>query len=282
MSFFQLLRFLKMTHGETVFETKQIQLCCAEGMSFPSQDFSIDSSHHKISKIFFNFMGLFGVDGCLPFYFNEIIQKNNENSERLKNFLDIFHHRLYELYFKAWQSQQPDINLELGDNTWLAFHKSLLPRLTAEVSPLALAPYFIGQKRTLGGLLHIVKSQLPDIPIEIKTMQTRWCSLAMGGRLGNGKYILGDNILLGERYLSGSQSIEIHFGPLSSDTFFRLKKMKKALLAQLHKYLDVFQSLTLFALRVHLPQTLCLGKQNITLGSGSFLGKAPLSLRKKL
>ena len=113
MSFFQLLRFLKVDYGETVFQNKQIKLLCSDDMSFPSNDFSIEYVNQKPSKIHFNFMGLFGVDGCLPFYFNEIIQDNNESSKRLKVFLDLFHHRIYELFFKAWQSQQPDINLEL-------------------------------------------------------------------------------------------------------------------------------------------------------------------------
>ena len=133
LSFFQLLRSLKAKYGNDFIHNKEVKLNCADALSFPSRDFSIEYLNNRPSKVVFNFMGLFGVDGCLPSYFNELLHDPQNNTQPLKNFLDIFHHRIYELFFKAWQSQQPDINLELGENDWLDFMDKLLPRLEINV-----------------------------------------------------------------------------------------------------------------------------------------------------
>lgn len=60
-----------------------------------------------------NFGGLYGTDGVLPPSFTEYFQLDDRNGhdlghdkEAVRAFLDIFHHRLYSLLFRAWEKRR--------------------------------------------------------------------------------------------------------------------------------------------------------------------------------
>jgi type VI secretion system protein ImpH len=48
------------------------------------------------------FMGLYGVSSPLPSYFTDPITLRKVEYFELKKFLDIFTHRMYSLFFRAW------------------------------------------------------------------------------------------------------------------------------------------------------------------------------------
>lgn len=58
-------------------------------------------------QVYVNFFGLTGPSGVLPRYFSEWVMDNCKQRDYvLRDFLDIFHHRLISLYHRAWEKYQ--------------------------------------------------------------------------------------------------------------------------------------------------------------------------------
>ncbi|MGF6898845.1 type VI secretion system protein ImpH [Paraburkholderia sp. GAS348] len=49
------------------------------------------------------FLGLYGVDACMPSYFVDEIAQNREGAESMAAFLDMFHHRVVTQYYRVWR-----------------------------------------------------------------------------------------------------------------------------------------------------------------------------------
>jgi type VI secretion system protein ImpH len=54
-------------------------------------------------------LGLYGIDSPLPYaYAEELAREADEPSgQRVRDFLDVFHHRLYSLLYRAWRKTRP-------------------------------------------------------------------------------------------------------------------------------------------------------------------------------
>jgi type VI secretion system protein ImpH len=59
------------------------------------------------------FLGLTGPNGVLPRHYTELmIQRVREGDTSLRDFLDLFHHRLISLFFRAWEKYRLPIGYE--------------------------------------------------------------------------------------------------------------------------------------------------------------------------
>ncbi|GGB20100.1 type VI secretion system baseplate subunit TssG [Agarivorans gilvus] len=57
--------------------------------------------------VFVNFFGLTGPSGVMPRHYSEwVMDRCKQKDESLRDFLDIFHHRLISLYHRAWEKYQ--------------------------------------------------------------------------------------------------------------------------------------------------------------------------------
>ncbi len=270
---FQFLRLLEAQSKNERIKNKKITLTCSDSMSFPSSDFLIMDETNDSLTLELNFMGLFGVDGCLPNFFNDVLHAESESSQRIKDFLNIFHHQINTLFYKAWKSQRPDISLELGSNVWLSFLAKLVPRMDVESDPLELGEHLIGHRRTLTSLHKMLSLLFSAYAISIHTLQPSWCFLNSDNYLGQFEMILGDNVILGEQYLAASQALNIQFGPMTITEFSQLKKSKEYIMNLVHRYIDIFPHVTLSALVLHLPSRIRLGIETLPLGQGMPLGE---------
>jgi len=154
IEFFQLLRIL-MHNNKSLNSNLYFKLLCSDEISFPATDLEVDQSS-SIIEINLKLLGLIGVDGCLPNYFKDSLLSNNQESKRFKDFLNIFHHRLYLLLFNAWLSNNPDIQLELAQSDWLNKLSVLLPKLKPHTNGTALAGVFLKPAQTYIGLVRIL------------------------------------------------------------------------------------------------------------------------------
>ena len=57
------------------------------------------------------FFGLLGPSGPLPLHLTEIVRNRSRhaNDSALQSFLDIFHHRMASLFYRAWSSARPAV-----------------------------------------------------------------------------------------------------------------------------------------------------------------------------
>jgi type VI secretion system protein ImpH len=62
-----------------------------------------------------NFMGAVGPSGLLPLYYTELVASRTLVRDRaLRDFLDIFHHRMISLFYRAWQKYRFQVGYEQG------------------------------------------------------------------------------------------------------------------------------------------------------------------------
>src|SRR5262249_53829915 len=60
-----------------------------------------------------NFMGLYGPSGVLPLYYTDmVIQKIRQREPGLRDFYDIFNHRIVSLFYQAWEKYRFAIGYE--------------------------------------------------------------------------------------------------------------------------------------------------------------------------
>lgn len=65
-------------------------------------------------RLVVRFFGLLGPMGPMPLHFTEVVRERilHHGDNTLAHFLDLFHHRLLSLFFRAWAQAQPVIHLD--------------------------------------------------------------------------------------------------------------------------------------------------------------------------
>lgn len=64
-----------------------------------------------------NFLGLVGPLGVLPIYYTELVAgRVQARDNTLRDFLDIFHHRLISLFYRAWRKYRVLVGVEQGND----------------------------------------------------------------------------------------------------------------------------------------------------------------------
>ena len=195
----------------------------------------------EIVQMVLSFMGLYGVDSPLPFYFSEAVvgaegddehEDGEEDGARvLRRFLDIFDHRIYSLYYRAWKKYRYSLQFETGGkDSFSQYLLSLIGLGTPALQCLAggdpsrLIAYMgvLGQQTRcaegLGGLL----SDYFGVDAQIAEFVPRWVTIpeSYRTRLGTGK--LGQDATMGEKILDLGGKFRIILGPLNFEAFQRL------------------------------------------------------------
>jgi len=65
-------------------------------------------------RLLVHFMGLFGPNGPLPLHLTEYARDRIRNSDdpTFARFLDLFHHRMLSLFYRAWAVAQPTVQMD--------------------------------------------------------------------------------------------------------------------------------------------------------------------------
>ncbi|MCU0840961.1 MAG: type VI secretion system baseplate subunit TssG [Thiobacillaceae bacterium] len=69
------------------------------------------------ARLLFSFFGLLGPNGPLPLHLTEYARDRvlNQGDPTLVRFLDLFHHRMLSLFYRAWANAQPVVSLDRPD-----------------------------------------------------------------------------------------------------------------------------------------------------------------------
>ncbi len=176
-----------------------------------------------------NFMGIAGIQGPLPFPYTEmIIQRLRNEDASLKDFLDIFNHRLISLlhrirkqYLISLNSHSPEkTEIAIGLKAFLGIgQQALQNRLhVPDRSLLDYAGLYWSHPRSAGGLEAILNSYF-HIPVRVQKCTGRWRSLEKTqqtrlGRKGQWQK-LGQGAALGTRVWDQQGHFRLHLGPLT-------------------------------------------------------------------
>lgn len=287
-SFFQAVSLLEEKFlSESItdaFKSGKIRFVPDKSISFPPNDISSISLENETFTFKLAFMGLVGAVSPLPLYFSEYLSRFPEKADPLYDFLSIFNHRIYCLFYQAWKKYH--------FMQW--FKKSSLDSFTSKIASLAgfditnpsfsensikLLAYcslFAGSSRSASGLASIISDYFGAIPVRIIEFLPRWSKIRNVKPVT--KIQLGKNSVLGTRFYDVSGKFRVIIGPLKRnlyETFFPESENIKIMKEIIKTYL--FEPLR-YEIEVQLQSVdltpVVLGTDNARIGRTSALGKS--------
>jgi type VI secretion system protein ImpH len=195
------------------------------------------ASEHQPSTLAVHFFGMFGPNGPLPLHLTEYARDRLRNSEdpTLSEFLDIFHHRMLSLFYRAWASAQPTVNFDRPEQDRFSVYTGALfglgmPALRnrdeiPDLAKLHFAGRLSSQARNVEGLVAMIKHFF-RVPMAIeefvgewmKLPRSYWCRLGVTTETGT----LGINTVLGNNVWQCQQKFRIILGPLDYKEYQRM------------------------------------------------------------
>jgi type VI secretion system protein ImpH len=208
-----------------------------------------------------SFLGLTGPSGVLPRHYTELLlrlakEAKGPEKNALRDWYDLFNHRLISLFYRAWEKYRFYIAYERGDYkrgdqldpfthclfsfiglgevplrnrlrvvTGWPENEREPQRILAGIPDLALLHYsgFLAHRPRCALSLEALLEDYFQLPIRIQQFQGQWLVLdranqsRMGGAGGNNQ--LGVNLVAGERVWDVQSKIRVRMGPLRYGQF---------------------------------------------------------------
>lgn len=187
-------------------------------------------------EVFVRFFGLFGPNGGLPLNVTEIAadRRLHAKDETLWRFVDVFHHRMLTLFFRAWATHRLTVDLERGSGARYPFWLGSLFGLGQtglrdrdhwdDFSKLFHAGQLVRPTRNAAGLEDIL-CDFFGVPAKIESFVGQWVPLPEGSRSALGADPrtggLGRSTYLGEKLWDRQAKFRVRLGPLGRADFDR-------------------------------------------------------------
>ncbi len=219
-----------------------IRFKTATTLSFPLHDIveaTRESVNASKTTLYTNALSLIGATGTLPHHDTEKLLKNKKDKNNaLEDFMNIFHHRLNILLYRAWQKNHLLFQLE-AFNHGIQEHDNLRSILRSSIGinnthltnktdidddSLFYYSGLLSHKNKSSNGLAILLSHFFKLPISVKPFQGQWLSISNSEQTqltyrGNCCNTLGEQTYLGEKIWSLQHQFSIHIGPLSYQQF---------------------------------------------------------------
>lgn len=175
-------------------------------------------------------LGLFGPNGALPIHLTDWARDRarNHGDSAFVRFIDVFHHRMLSLFYRAWAQAQPAVSLDRPSQDYFGRRLAALCGLGApslrgrdsapDFAKLAHAGVFGRQVRS-AECLEVVLASYFRVPVRIEEFVGHWLRIApeqhtrLGAREGFAR--LGEDAVLGERTWHAQSRFRVVLGPLS-------------------------------------------------------------------
>jgi type VI secretion system protein ImpH len=179
--------------------------------------------------------GLLGPNGPLPIHLTEYaLERLRERDPTFARFLDVFHHRMLSLFYRAWADTQPTVSFDRPASDRFAIYLGALfglgmPALrnqdaVPDFAKLYYAGQLSGQTRHAEGLQAIL-SDFFGLPVVVEQFIAHWMELPEDCRCRLGEStvtgILGVSAVIGERVWDCQHKFRITIGPLSLEDYQR-------------------------------------------------------------
>lgn len=209
---------------------ERIRFCPDPAMVFPPADVRAVTLDEDGAEVVATFMGLYGVASPLPVYFYEDLATEADDTLPLRHFLDIFNHRLYSYFYRAWKKYRPGSPEDPArDDSTVRF---LAVAGLGTPGALGDAPVSVGRLAGFAGLLnrrvrnaeglHALLSAFTNgLPVEVVENVVRRVRVIERPRLGQGSpaATLGGSALLGATVLDAGGKFRVVLGPMGLDDF---------------------------------------------------------------
>jgi len=174
--------------------------------------------------------GLLGPNGALPIHLTDWARDRARNygDAAFVRFLDVFHHRMLSLFYRAWAQAQAAVSMDRPRQDFFGQRLAALCGLGApslrdrdgvpDTVKLAHAGVFGRQVRS-AECLQIVLANYFRVPVQIEEFVGHWLGIApaqrscLGRREGFAR--LGEDAVLGEKTWHAQSRFRVVIGPLS-------------------------------------------------------------------
>jgi type VI secretion system protein ImpH len=172
--------------------------------------------------------GLFGPNGPLPLHVTEYARERLrlKGDPTLSRFLDVFHHRLLALFYRAWAQAQPHVSRDrptadrftvyIGSFLGMASSATRERDATPDLAKLFHVGALIRQVRNAEGLTHILQHFF-RVPVRIEEFVGHWLPLGARERtyLARDGATLGAGSVLGAGVWDRQHKFRVRLGPLT-------------------------------------------------------------------
>jgi len=242
-----------------------------------------------------SFMGVTGTNGALPQHYTELVLERLKYKDTgMRDFFDLFNHRLLSLYYRAWEKYKFPIAFEKQSNSSVDSFSSVLNQLSGTSS--SAGKYYAGflnhSIRNVEGLKQIL-TDFTGCDVAIEQFQGKWQILAEADqtRLGQrsqpeGQFAqLGFDACIGNKVWDINSDIKIVIKPSADakiEQFLSGGSINQGMKELINLYLgkSINHKLQLELLNEQIPVTR-LSKNTIPLGKGGGLASRHSILKNK-
>jgi type VI secretion system protein ImpH len=245
MDFFQVLRLIENAHPElprigTSLRPRDdaVRLGQEPSLSFHAAALGqyTRATGEARARLAVNFFGLLGANGPLPLHLTEYVRDRlrHGGDPTLLAFLDVFHHRMLSLFYRARASAEPAVSLDRPDGDRFSMFVGSLFGIGApslrerdeigDFAKLHFAGLLANRARPASGLASILQAYF-RLPLRIEQFAGHWMALpeevqSRIGRLADGNR-LGSSLVLGRKVWDCQNKFRIVIGPVGMEDYRR-------------------------------------------------------------
>jgi type VI secretion system protein ImpH len=204
-------------------------------LAFPaSQIQDLEWSEDGPARMLVNFMGLIGPEGVLPNpYTSLIIERQRDGDSTLRDFLDVFNHRIISLFYRAWRKYRVDVACERGERELFSRHllsllglgtEGMRDRQTLSDDSLVYYAGLLAQRPRSAQALQQILSDYFDVPVAIEQFSGGWYRLdretqcrVSEENTDSGE--LGFGAVVGDEMWNQQSRVRIVIGPLTLERY---------------------------------------------------------------
>lgn len=238
VAFFQAVRLLEriqperrpVGHFHEPF-TEVARFAVHPSLAFPASEVEgITWPENAPPRVEINFFGLTGPQGVLPYPYTEfIVHRLSARDRTARDFVDLFHHRILSLFYRAWQKYRLTVTYQPDGDDQFTQHlfdlvglgtPGLRKRQQVRDESLAFYAGLVGmQQRSAAAMQHVLEDYF-GVPVAIEQFVGRWYDLepdaqcCLDGRDLPSR-VLGVGAVAGDQVWDHQASVRVRIGPLS-------------------------------------------------------------------
>jgi type VI secretion system protein ImpH len=181
------------------------------------------------------FFGMFGPSGPLPTHLTEYARDRirDHGDYTFIRFLDVFHHRMLGLFYRAWARVRPTVSFDqphfdrFSDYVGSFFGLGMPTLRDSDAFPDLPKRHFAGllgcQTKHADGLLAMLGGYF-RFPLQIEEFVGHWVELPPGCQcmLGDSSSALGVDATVGSHIWDCQQKFRVIVGPLTLEEYYRM------------------------------------------------------------
>lgn len=239
MEFFQAVRLLERAHpdrapvggfGDPAEEVARFTV--PPSIAFPTSEIqTLALEGDAPARMAVNFLGLTGPTGVLPHaYTLQVAERARARDTALRDFLDLFHHRLVSLFYRAWEKYRFTVSHERARRDPLAAHVAdligfgtpgLQERLALrDESLLFYSGLLASHRRSAIGFEQLVSDYF-GVPAVVEQFVGEWYALGIGDQCALDDAVespssrLGLGAVVGDEVWDPQAHVRLRLGPLT-------------------------------------------------------------------